>query len=663
MSIPILNVKAQKRCRKSIRLRRGDSAFQGREEILFDFSGRDVQPSAAMKKLMLLVVLMALPAFADPKPATLIANIPGRAMQSLNGTWRIIVDPYETGLNGRFWENRKPKSKSDLVEYDFDTSPTLKVPGDWNSQRPDLFFYEGPIWYERTFLYHKRERTRTFLHFGGANYFARVYLNGKKLGEHEGGFTPFDFEITNTVREGENFVVVEVNNVRRPDGIPSLNTDWWNYGGITRDVDLVDVPDTFIRDYFMQLAKGSTHEIAGWVQFDGKLSRHEVTVEIPEAHIVYQTLTSPDGRAAIGFDVTKLACAEKPVSKCPAQLQLWTPEQPKLYSVVISGEGDSITDKIGFRSIEVRGTQILLNSKPIFLRGIAMHDEAPFRGGRAFSETDDQTLLGWAKQLGCNFVRLAHYPHNEWTPLTADKLGLLMWEEVPVYWSNDWTNPHTLELAEEEMRDLVDRDKNRAAAILWSVGNETPVEPDRLTFLKTLAAYTRGLDPTRLITAASNAVQRPAPEVREFDDPLGQYLDVLGMNEYVGWYDGPPEAMDQMQWKIAYPNKPLIVSEFGGGAPFGNHGDADARWTEEYQADLFRRQIEMLRKIPSLAGMSPWVLMDFRSPRRFLPGIQDGFNRKGVISDRGQRKEAFYVLQKFYRELARDSSQRVLPLP
>jgi beta-glucuronidase len=585
-----------------------------------------------------LVFLVSLPAAADPKPATLIANIPGRDVQSLNGTWHFIVDPYEAGIGQHFWENRKPKNKSELVEYDFDTSPTLKVPGDWNSQREDLLFYEGPLWYEHSFVYHKREHTRTFLHFGGANYFARVYLNGTKLGEHEGGFTPFDFEVTNAIRDGENFVVVEVNNTRRPDGIPSMDTDWWNYGGLERGVDLVNVPDTFIRDYFIQLVKGSTHEVSGWVQFDGKLSRNEVTIEIPEANISYRTLVSPDGRAQIGFDASAL--------------QLWTPEHPKLYRVVIAGEGDSVIDEIGFRSIEVRGTQILLNGQPIFLRGIAMHDEAPFRGGRGFSQADDETLLGWAKELNCNFVRLAHYPHNEFTPRTADRLGLLLWEEVPVYWDDQWTNPHTLELAEEQMRDLVDRDKNRASAILWSIGNETPAVPDRLVFLKTLAAYTRSLDPTRLITAASNDVTNAGPEARAFDDPLGQYLDVLGMNEYVGWYDGTPESMDHMEWQIEYKDKPLIISEFGAGAPYGNHGDADARWTEEYQADVFRRQIAMLRKIPSLAGMSPWVLMDFRSPRRFLTGIQDYYNRKGVISDRGQKKEAFFVLEHFYRSLS-----------
>lgn len=617
-------------------------------------------PVLTMKRTLvfafLLVLILSLRVAADPQPANLIANIPGRTTHSLNGVWRIIIDPYEVGLNSRFYEDRHAKDKQELVEYNFDTSPTINVPGDWNMQRPDLFFYEGPVWYRRAFTYHKAEGARTFLHFGAANYFARVYLNGTKLGEHEGGFTPFDFEVTDKIRDGENSLVVEVNNARRVDAVPSLNTDWWNFGGITRGVDLVEVPQTFIRDYFLQLAKGSTTEIAGWVQFDGPRSRNEVTVEIPEANLAYKTLTLPDGRAMIHFDVSKLACQGKPSSKCSAQLQLWTPEHPKLYRVVISGEGDTLTDEIGFRTIETRGTQILLNGKPIFLRGISMHEEAPFRGGRAFSPEDEQTLFGWAKELDCNFARLAHYPHNEWAARTADQLGILLWEEVPVYWGNDWKNPKTLEVAQEQMRDLIDRDKNRASVILWSIANETPLLPERLDFLRSLATYTRGLDSTRLITAASDKTDRSQPHLGVINDPLGELLDVFGVNEYLGWYWGTPAEIPLMQWKMMY-NKPLIVSEFGAGALAGNHGDADARWTEEYQADVFTKQIEMLRHIPSLAGMTPWVLMDFHSPRRFLPGVQDYYNRKGLISNRGQRKQAFYVLQKFYREMAGSSPQ------
>ncbi len=594
-----------------------------------------------MRLALLFILLFALPVLADPQPANLIANVSGRAATSLSGTWRVIVDPYETGLTARFYENRKPKDKRDLVEYDFDTSPTLKVPGDWNTQRQDLFFYEGAVWYERSFLYQKREHTRTFLHFGAANYLARVYLNGTKLGEHEGGFTPFDFEVTTSVRDGANFLVVEVNNTRRADAVPSLNTDWWNYGGLTRDVDLVDVPDTFIRDYLIQLAKGSTNEIAGYVKLDGAASSGRVSIEIPEAGVKQEVSTDSGGSAQFRF---------------PAKVELWSPNSPRLYRVILSSAGDRVEEQIGFRTIETQGTHIVLNGKPIFLRGVSMHEEAPFRGGRAFSLEDDETLLGWAKELGCNFVRLAHYPHNEMMARTADRLGLMLWEEVPVYWGNDWKNPRTFEVAEEQMRDLVDRDKNRAAVILWSIANETPVLPERLEFLKNLATYTRQLDSTRLITAASDKAQHPEPDLHVFNDPLGEILDVLGLNEYMGWYQGYPEDMDRAQWKIVY-NKPLIVSEFGAGAPFGDHGEADARWTEEYQASVFTHQIEMLRKIPSLAGMTPWVMMDFHSPRRFLPDVQAYHNRKGLISDRGQRKQAFYVLQKFYSEMARRSSE------
>ena len=583
------------------------------------------------------LVFLSLPAAeAAPSPANLIANVPARTTISLSGVWRVIVDPYETGLSDRFYENRQPKDKQDLVEYNFDASGTLKVPGDWNSQRDSLLFYEGPLWYKKSFSYRKRLHTRTFIYFGAANYRARVYLNGKSLGEHEGGFTPFDFEITDTVREEDNFVVVEVNNARRADGVPALNTDWWNYGGLTRDVTLVEVPETFIQDYSVQFAKGSTGEIAGWVKLSGASEPQKVTLEIPEANITQDVTTDRNGYAEFRF---------------AAKLELWSPETPKLYRVLISAAGDRVEDEIGFRSIETSGTKILLNGKPIFLRGISMHEEAPFRGGRAFSPEDDAILLGWAKELGCNFVRLAHYPYNESMIRMADRMGILLWEEVPVYWDIDWTNPATLEVAEEQMRDLIDRDHNRAAAILWSVGNETPMGTDRLEFLKKLAAYARSLDSTRLLTSAMNHHKNIGDNTHLLDDPLGEFLDVLGQNEYIGWYEAPIEATDTMQLKPAY-DKPVIFSEFGAGAPFGDHGDPGARWTEEYQASVFRHQINMLKKVPALAGMSPWVLMDFRSPRRPLAGVQDYYNRKGLISDRGQRKQAFYVLQNFYRSIA-----------
>ena len=569
-----------------------------------------------------------------------IANIPGRNTVSLNGPWHFIIDPYETGLGERYYENAKPKDKADRIEYDFDKSETLNVPGDWNTQKATLLFYEGPIWYEKSFSWQKREHARLFLHFGAANYFTRVYLNGVKLGEHEGGFTPFDFEATAQIRDGENFVVVEVNNARRADGIPASRTDWWNYGGITRDVTLVSLPEGFIQDYFVQLAPGSLNDIAGWIQLSNKTGAQNVTLEIPEAGI--KKSFSSDARGRVEF-------------RFPATLTLWSSESPKLYQVIVTAGDDRVVDSIGFRSLQVRGTEILLNGKAIFLRGISLHEEAPFREGRSYSPEDAQTLFDWARGLGCNFVRLAHYPHNENEIRLADRLGLLVWSEIPVYWDIDWNNPATLANARNQLRDMIARDRNRASVIFWSLSNETPTDPARLEFLKSLAEDARKLDPTRLITSAMNRTQEITPNRRAVNDSLGQYLDVLGLNEYVGWYEHRPEEADAIEWTNPL-GKPLLVTEFGADARFGLHGDAGTRWTEEYQANLFTHQLNMVKKIPGFAGLSPWVLMDFRSPRRPIPGIQDYFNRKGLVTKQGEHKLGFSVLQKFYREMQSDTT-------
>jgi beta-glucuronidase len=579
-------------------------------------------------------------------PSFQIANAQGRKITSLNGKWRTIVDPYENGYydfrmemsREGYFLNLKPKDKNDRVEYDFDTSETLDVPGDWNSQRDSLYFYEGTVWYKKSFDYRPRPGMRLFLHFGGANYETMVFLNGERIGGHIGGFTPFDFEITDKVRETGNFVIVKVDNKRHREGVPTLNTDWWNYGGLTREVALVEVPATFVQDYFVQLMKGSTGTVAGWVRLDGAQPRQRVTVSIPEARASVTVSTDAEGYAEFSF---------------PAAVTLWSPENPKLYEVRVESESDSVEEQIGFRTIETKGTQILLNGQPVFLRGVSIHEEAPFRAGRAFSVEDSRTLLGWAKEMGCNFVRLAHYPHNEFMVREADRLGLLVWSEAPVYWMIDWKSAATLRNASNQITESITRDRNRAAIILWSVANETPINEERNAFLNELTALVRRLDPTRLTTAAMMHHEVAGTSDVVLDDPLGNVLDVLGCNEYLGWYDGPPEKADGVTWKSPY-NKPMVMSEFGAGALFGLHGDATTRWTEEFQERVFRHQVPMLKRIPFLSGTSPWVLMDFRSPRRVLPGVQDFFNRKGLISERGDKKKAFFVMQEFYRAKAQE---------
>ena len=595
-----------------------------------------------MKVIIVVVCLLALIPCVRAQQIGLIANTDGRKTISLDGQWRAIIDPYETGYYDYryqpsatgFFKDAKPKTKSELIEYDFDTSGSLKVPGDWNTQEERLLLYEGTVWYKKSFDYQRKDNTRLFVYFGAANYLADVYLNGSKIGRHEGGFTPFNFEITNLVRNNGNFLIVKIDNQRRRDAVPTLITDWWNYGGLTRQVKLVETPATFVQDYFVQLEKGSRERISGWVRLNGDKPGQKVTVSIPEARVNQSFTTDANGYAKISFN---------------ANLTLWSPHNPKLYDVMIEGETDRVQDQIGFRSIETRGTEILLNGRPIFLRGVCIHEEAPFRGGRAYSREEARTLLGWAKELGANFVRLAHYPHNEFMIREADKLGIMVWSEIPVYWTILWENPATFENARNQLSEMITRDKNRAAVIVWSMANETPLGDARLTFLRKLIEQARSLDPGRLISAAMER-HYTDEKTQMIDDPLGEYLDVLGCNEYVGWYDGLPEKADRLEWRSKY-QKPLVMSEFGGDALYGHHGDALTRWTEEYQESIYQHQIAMLKKIPFLRGTSPWILTDFRSPRRPLPNIQDYWNRKGLVSSRGERKKAFYVLQQWYREM------------
>ena len=583
---------------------------------------------------------------------SLIQNVQGRNATTSNGKWNYIIDPYETGYydyrykpydespnppNGAFYLDKKQKDKTELIEYSFDKSPSLWVPGDWNSQDNKLLYYEGTIWYRRLFDYKKTSNNRVFVHFGAANYESDIYLNGKKLGKHIGGFTPFNYEITDLLNAEGNSLVVKVDNKRKREAVPTLNTDWWNYGGITRDVTLVEVSNTFIQDYLVQLKKGTENEITGYIQLNGTAPQQSVKIAIPELKIVSEVKTDSTGKASFNFK--------------PKNLVRWAPENPKLYEVELSCNDQKITDRIGFRTIETRGTDILLNGKSIFLRGICIHAENALRGGRAYSVQDAQMLLNSAKELNCNYVRLAHYPHSENMIRLADEMGILVWEEDPVYWTIQWENPATLSNALQQLTDVITRDKNRASVIIWSMANETPVSEARTNFLKKLAAHARELDNSRLISAALEIHGNPAnPNERIVEDPFADYVDIVNFNEYVGWYDGLPEKCDNISWNIKY-NKPVMISEFGADALQGMHGDNLTRFTEEYQEDLYVRTVKMLSKIPQFRGVTPWILYDFRSPRRFLPNIQDGWNRKGLISQNGIKKKAFLVLKNFYDQM------------
>ena len=602
-----------------------------------------------MKRLLTTIFATGclLMSMADNPSLPLIQNVNAYETMSLNGEWNYIVDVQEEGYYDYrmkptpwgFFRNAKPQKPEDLIEYDFDKSPTMQIPSDWNTKDERLFFYEGTVWFKRSFQAVPMEECRTLLYFGAVNYDCRVWVNGQEVGHHVGGFTPFNFDISDLLKVGENTVIVKVDNKRHPEDVPTQIFDWWNYGGITRDVMLVKVTPVYLEDYNVQLQKADAKAKMREISFSAKLNKaeagHEVTLFIPELKLEQKLTTDAEGKVSGTMKVS----AKK--------LTLWSPENPKRYQVQVILDNSTVADEIGFRTIETRDKQILLNGQPIFLKGISIHNEKPNGGGRANTVEDARTLLSWAKELGCNFVRLAHYPHHEEMVREAEKMGILVWSEIPVYWTIAWTNPATFANARQQLTDMISRDHNRANVIIWSIANETPHSAERDDFLGRLAQYARTLDDTRLISMAME-VTGASNYVNRLSDNMNKYVDVVSFNEYVGWYRDVNDA-PKMTWEIPY-NKPVIISEFGGGARYGYHGAQNQRWTEEFQENLYRENLAMLDKIDGLSGTTPWILKDFRSPRRVLPGVQDYYNRKGLVSDKGEKKKAFFVLRDWYAQ-------------
>jgi len=568
---------------------------------------------------------------------TAMINAASRKAISLNGEWNVILDPTGIGEWKQIWLEHQPKSKTDFVEYSFEGSLKLKVPGDFNSQMPELTYFEGGVWYKKEFSCTPVKNKRLFIHFGAVNYLATVYLNGKKIGSHEGGFTPFQFEITERVRSGINALVVKVDNKRLQNGLPGLGYDWLNYGGITRDVNLIQTATTYIEDYSIQLIKGSRKEVKGWIKLNGVNREQTVKIQIPELGLAYSAKSDRMGLAKLHFT---------------GAFKLWSLENPKRYRVSVESETDSINDEIGFRNVEVAGSRVLLNGKVVFLKGINIHEENPYKGARAFSKEDAILLLNQAKALGCNMVRLVHYPHNEHIINEAEKMGLMVWSELPVYQHIEFSDTAVVSKMDLMLKEMIRRDRNRCNVVIWSLSNETyDGTPNRTKALATLTQVCRQLDSTRLITHVTNSQSYNNNSFKVVDS-LYKYADIISINEYIGWYmpwQGKPE---NVSWKMAFPGKPVFISEFGGEALFGNvSGAADeaASWREEYQQQIYINQLKMFNTIPNLCGVAPWLLFDYRSLGRMHPVYQKGYNRKGLLSEKGEKKLAWYTMEQYYK--------------
>lgn len=571
------------------------------------------------------------------KAQTAMVNVQSRNLKSLNGKWNVLVDPGGIGDWKKFWIEPKAEKKTDFFEYSFNGGPELNVPGDFNSQLRELTFFEGSVWYKKQFTFFKKKDSRLFLHFGAVNYIAEVYLNEEKLGSHEGGFTPFQFEITDKIKEGHNTIIVKVNNRRLENGIPCYGYDWLNYGGITRDVTIIETQNTYIDDYFIQLKKGSLNTVLGWIQLKGVKSEQKIKVKIPELNIVYKAKTNKSGYAKLEFS---------------SHFELWSPESPKSYKVTIESQTDTIVDEIGFRSIKTKGTEVLLNKKPLFIKAVNIHEENPLKKARAYSLEDAKLLLNSAKELGCNMVRLVHYPHNENMIKQAEKMGLMVWSELPIYQHIQFSDSLVPKKMETMLDEMIRRDKNRCGVVVWSLSNETySGTPNRNKALIDLTKKCKAIDSTRLVVHVINT-QGYNNNSFNVTDTLYNYSDLIALNEYIGWYIPWQGKPSEVKWKVDFPNKPMFISEFGGEALFGSKGPADeaAYWTEEYQAQIYKNQIEMFKSIPNLSGVCPWILYDYRSLGRMHQVYQKGYNRKGLISENGEKKKAWYIMDDYFNQ-------------
>ena len=446
----------------------------------------------------------------------------GREPISLDGSWRFCLDLFDTGLRQRWFEIGPPEPDGRPFPLDYDPydGDVLAVPSCWTMARPEWLYFEGSAWYTRGIVDPRatgaaQADDRIVLRVGAANYQATLFLDGAYLGHHDGGSTPFFVDLTDRLAGREHRLQIRVNNARDGRRVPMYHFDWWNHGGIYREVALYAVPPVYVRDVVTQLTTGRLDAVTV------RITTSEPSPEPARLQI-----------DALGVDVAVDVSTGTGTADLEVAPSLWSPDDPVLYDLSVTLGRDRVADRVGFREIRVDGTRILLNGAPIKLRGVCVHEDDAVRG-KVTDAHDIRRRFAHAKELGCNFLRLAHYPHHELAAELADAEGLLLWAEIPVYWSIAFDQPGTLADAENQLRELIRRDRNRASVIAWGIGNENADTDARLAFMRHLAQAARDADPTRLVGAACLVDKTE----KRIDDRLAADLDLVGINEYYGWYD------------------------------------------------------------------------------------------------------------------------------
>lgn len=539
--------------------------------------------------------------------STVADEIPDIESISLNGIWKFKADLNNVGINEK-WNS---------TNFDDSSWEDIGVPGTWNEGQNvtiPVWNYDGIGWYRRVIDPPKGwsgENIR--LKFMAVYLIADVWLNDIYLGNHKGGYTAFAFDVSKIIDFSKpNILVVRADNTKRPYQIPGASIDWWNCGGITRDVFLEKLPKVYMKKLFIKTPnvslQKSTVKAEIFLEGDPELFKN---INI-KSEILYKGKLIASGK---GKNPTIIV--NKP--------KLWSPDSPNLYDFKVSWNVSDkwVThyEKFGIRKIETKGTELYLNGKKIWLQGIAIHQD--YAGmGSAVTDSAIRSDLERIKKLNSNFVRLGHYPFSKKYLDICDEIGLLVWSEIPTWQNsreelaseqmwNEWVKPH--------LDDMIEQYYNHPSIIFWSVANEisqvwggAKEHQEIINYIKRSTDYVRSLDDTRLVSYASAA---------STGGGTWEYLDVNGKPLHYGWFHSPngydigPEV-DKIH--NIMPNQPIFAVELCGMSYPDNHKgySQDERFSVEYHDKLLRVDMQhlMIRK-DFVCGVTLWTLADLKGGR------------------------------------------------
>ena len=565
-----------------------------------------------------------------------------RKRYSLDGVWNFKQGEYVPGVDSRL-------STEDL----------MVVPSSFNdvAVESEKRYFIGDNWYERTFAVPSFESDEELvLRFGSVTHQAKVYVNGQLLGEHIGGFTPFEVRIPEELtREKELLISVCANNIldhttlpvgnyseeKLPDGTVkkkvSENFDFFNYAGIQRPVQLLVLPKARIEDIVVTY---DVHE-------------NDATVKVVVEH------TANGGTAK----VTLLDEDGEVVAKGEAESELeivnvrrWEVLDAYLYTAKVElFAGDELVDEyeelFGVRTVRVEKGQFLVNDKPVYFKGFGKHEDS-YVNGRGFNEAVNLMDLNLMKNVGANSYRTAHYPYSEEMMRLSDRMGFLVIDEVPAVglFANftaalsmnsggtkpikTWEFYQTMENHKLALKELVARDKNHACVVLWSVANEPDGAGEGADkYFEPLVKYVKELDPQKRPTTVVN-IMMATPE----QDLISPLIDVLCLNRYYGWYlnhgdiEGARVGLrkELKEWQEKYPDKPIIMTEYGADTLPGYHSNWDVPYTEEYQERFHQMSHEVFDELENFVGEHVWNFADFETNSYALIRIQG--NHKGLFT-------------------------------